>query len=500
MSRPEAKAYSKAFRMPLPVFHPDFLNEAAAASKDKALHAALDNSVTKKDYGRRATMAELPDPEGLRELAGRIKRFTLDHLDYYLEMLERNVIANGGKVHFAADNAEANKLVVQIARFSSSKLAVKSKSMVSEETELNQALTSQGIEVVETDLGEFILQVDNDHPTHIVMPVIHKTAPDIGKVFAKFFKTPFTNDPQELAEMARVYLRDKFQKADMGISGVNFAVAETGSIVICTNEGNGRMCTSRPKVHVAIMGMEKLIPSLDDLPVFLKLLARSASGQSLTQYTSIITGPRREGEFDGPSQFHLIVMDNGRSKILAGEYRDTLRCIRCGACLNACPIYRKVGGRTYGSVYPGPIGALLTPLFNGMENHKHLPNATSLCGACFEACPVKINIPEMLIQMKADQNKLGITPRSQKQLFKFWSWGLKHSWSYALGQKLQKFMMRRLANKDGWIKKLPGPASGWTMERDFPAPPKENFRKLWSKHRREQRTLKKNKPPPEARK
>jgi L-lactate dehydrogenase complex protein LldF len=491
MSPSKAKK-SQLLRLPLPVFHPDFMSEAAAAVGDKALHTAMDNSVTKKDYGRRATMAELPDPDGLRELAGQIKRFTLDHLDYYLELLERNIIANGGKVHFAADNTEANLLVAQIARFNNCKLAVKSKSMVSEETELNHALAKQGIEVVETDLGEFILQVDNDHPTHIVMPVIHKTAPDIGRIFAKFFKTPFTDDPQELAEMARVYLRDRFNNADMGISGVNFAVAETGSIVICTNEGNGRMCTSRPKIHVAIMGMEKVIPAMDDLPVFLKLLARSASGQSLTQYTNIITGPRRPGEFDGPEQFHLIIMDNGRSKILAGDYRDTLRCIRCGACLNACPIYRKVGGRTYGSVYPGPIGALLTPLFNGMENHKHLPNASSLCGACFEACPVKINIPELLIHMKSDQNKMGITPRSQQMLFKLWAWGLRHSWSYAFGQWFQKFAMRRLKSKDGWISKMPGPARGWTQERDFPVPPTQNFRRLFNKHRRAQRKLKKS--------
>ena len=328
----------------LPVFHPDFMAEAHVASADAALHAALDNSVTKKDYGRRSSLAELPDADGLRQLAGDIKRHTLDHLDYYLELLERNVIKHGGAVYFAATHEEANGLIVDIARRTGSKLVVKSKSMVSEETELNDALIAAGIEPLETDLGEFILQVDNDHPTHIVMPVIHKNAAEIGKIFARYFKTPFTDNPQELAEMARVYLRNRFNQADMGISGVNFAVAETGSIVLCTNEGNGRMCTSRPRVHVALMGMEKVIPALDDLPVFLKLLARSASGQALTQYTNIITGCRRPGEHDGPEELHLVIMDNGRSRILAGEYRDTLRCIRCGACLNACPIYRKVGG------------------------------------------------------------------------------------------------------------------------------------------------------------
>ena len=473
-------------RMSLPVFHPDFLSEAHSASADAALHAALDNSVTKKDYGRRGSLAELPDADGLRQLAGTIKRHTLDHLDYYLELLERNVIKHGGGVYFASTREQANELIVDIARRTGSKLVVKSKSMVSEETELNEALAAAGIEPLETDLGEFILQVDHDHPTHIVMPVIHKNATEIGRVFERYFKTPFTDNPQELAEMARVYLRNRFNQADMGISGVNFAIAETGSIVLCTNEGNGRMCTTRPRIHVALMGMEKIIPSLDDLPVFLKLLARSASGQALTQYTNIITGCRRPGEHDGPEEFHLIIMDNGRTKILAGEYRDTLRCIRCGACLNACPIYRKVGGRTYGSVYPGPIGALLTPLFNGLENHKHLPHASSLCGACFEACPVKINIPEFLIKLKRDQVEKGITSAPERIVFKLWAWGLRHGWSYRLGQIAQRLMMRAIGKKDGWIRKLPPPAQGWTAHRDFPMPPQHDFRYAYKQYRASQ--------------
>ncbi|MGC9259210.1 MAG: LutB/LldF family L-lactate oxidation iron-sulfur protein [Phycisphaerae bacterium] len=473
-------------RLVLPVFHPDFMAEAHLACADDSLHAALDNSVTKKDYGRRSTLAELPDADGLRELAGHIKRHTLDHLDYYLELLERNIIRYGGQVHFAATSEQANGLIVEIARRTGSKLVVKSKSMVSEETELNDALAAAGIETLETDLGEFILQVDHDHPTHIVMPVIHKNAADIGRVFARYFQTAFTDDPQKLAEMARVYLRNRFNQADMGISGVNFAIADTGSVVLCTNEGNGRMCTTRPRIHVALMGMEKVIPALDDLPVFLKLLARSASGQALTQYTNIITGCRRPGEHDGPEEFHLIIMDNGRGKILAGAYRDTLRCIRCGACLNACPIYRKVGGRTYGSVYPGPIGALLTPLFNGLENHKHLPHASSLCGACFEACPVKINIPEFLIKLKSDQVRQGVTSAAERSIFKLWAWVLRHAWSYRLSQLGQRVMMRFIGNKDGWIRKLPPPAGGWTAQRDFSMPPKHDFRHLYKQYRASQ--------------
>ncbi len=469
-------------RLPLPVFRPDFMKSAHDAIDDAVLQDAIDNAVVKKDYGRRATLQELPDADGLRTLAGEIKRHTLDHLDYYLEELEANIIKNGGQVHYATTAEEANALIVAIAQRTNSKLVVKSKSMVSEETELNHALKAAGIEPLETDLGEFVVQIDDDHPSHLVMPIIHKRAKEIGKIFSDYFKVPYTDDPAALAEMARVYLRNRFNEADMGISGVNFAIAETGSICICTNEGNGRMCTSRPRIHVALMGMEKLIPKFSDLPIFLKLLARSASGQSLTQYTNIISGPRRPGEHDGPDEFHLIVMDNGRMKILAGEYRETLKCIRCGACLNACPIYRKVGGHTYGSVYPGPIGALLTPLFNGLSAHKHLPKASSLCGACFEACPVKINIPEMLIKLKGDLAKEGITPWYERMIFKLWAATLRYNWTYRLGQSLQRFGMRRLKSKDGWISKMPGPAKGWTDVRDFPVPPRQSFRDLW-KHK-----------------
>lgn len=470
----------------LPVFNEDFKAAAKRASVDPVLHGAMENACVKKDYGRRDyLLRELPDPDGLRALAGRIKAHTLDHLDYYLERLEANVRKNGGQVHYAATGEEANALIVEIAKKNACKLVVKSKSMVSEETELNHALIDAGLVPVETDLGELIVQIANDHPSHLVMPIIHMRAKQIGEVFAKFFNVPFTEDPQTLAEMARVYLRNRFNQADMGISGVNFAIAETGSVVICTNEGNGRMCTSRPRVHVALMGMEKVIPRFADLPVFVKLLARSASAQSLTQYTNIISGPRRPGEHDGPDAFHLIVMDNGRSRILASDYRDTLRCIRCGACLNACPIYRTVGGHTYGSIYPGPIGALITPLFNGLEHHEHLPQATSLCGACYEACPVKINIPEMLIMMKSDLKTVGKTPWWEKHIFRLWRIGLASKGAYVAGQKLQKFAMRKLLRgKDGWITKMPGPAKGWTAARDFPVPPAKTFRELYAERRR----------------
>lgn len=487
MTEAVVEPQSSRTRVSLPVFRSDFMADAHEASADQRLQTAMDNSVTKRDMGRKTTLAELPDPNALRELAGQIKRHTLDHLDYYLELLESNIKKQGGQVHFAVDSRQANQLIVEIAKRTGSKLVVKSKSMVSEETELNEALTEAGIEPLETDLGEFILQVDHDHPTHLVMPVVHKNAADIGHIFERYFKTDFTDNAQVLAEMARVHLRHRFNEADLGVSGVNFAVAETGSIVVCCNEGNGRMCVSRPRIHVALMGMEKLIPALDDLPIFLKLLARSASGQSLTQYSSIVSGPRRAGEVDGPEEFHLIIMDNGRSRILAGEYRDTLRCIRCGACLNSCPIYRKVGGRTYGSVYPGPIGALLTPLFNGLEQHKHLPHASSLCGACFEACPVKIDIPKFLIMLRGDQVKAHITPWTERTIFKLWTVGLRFGWTYRLSQIAQRIGMRLLKDKQGWIKNLPPPVNGWTKQRDFPAPAKEDFRTVYKRYRQNQK-------------
>jgi len=481
----KSKENQSSTRHALPIFSSDFMGDARRASVNEALHAATENACVKKDAGRRALLPrDFANPDGLRTLAGNIKAHTLDHLDFYVEQLEANILKNGGQVHFAATAEEANQLIVQIAQQNQCKLIVKSKSMVSEETELNRSLIDAGLTPIETDLGELIVQIANDHPSHIVMPVMHMRRKQIGEIFAKFFNVPFTDEPQALAEMARVYLRDTFNKADMGISGVNFAVAETGSIVICTNEGNGRMCTSRPRVHVALMGMEKIIPRFADLSVFLKLLARSASAATLTQYTNIITGPKRPGEFDGPDQFHLIIMDNGRSRILASDYRDTLRCIRCGACLNTCPVYRTVGGHAYGSVYPGPIGALLTPLFNGLEHHEHLPQATSLCGACYEACPVKINIPEMLVLMRRDLKSVGKLKFSQRVLFRLWTIALSSKMLYLLGQKFQKLTLRHAIHSDaGWIKKLPGPAKGWTQARDFPKPPAKTFRQLWQERK-----------------
>ncbi|HEY4330144.1 MAG TPA: LutB/LldF family L-lactate oxidation iron-sulfur protein [Phycisphaerae bacterium] len=469
----------------LPVFSTDFQKDARKASANVPLRTATTDACISKDDGRRRLMGDLADPQALRELASKIKAHTIEHLGHYLTELARNVEGHGGVVHFARTGAEANQVIAEIARQNGCKTIVKSKSMATEETQLNHALEAAGLMPIETDLGELIVQLAEDRPSHLIMPVIHMKAKAIGEVFAKFFKVPFTEDPPELAELARRYLREHFRNADMGVSGVNFGIAETGSIVICTNEGNGRMCTTRPRIHVALMGMEKVLPRLADLGVFLKLLARSAASQPITQYTNIISGPRRAGELDGPEQFHLVILDNGRSKIWHSDYQETLHCIRCGACLNACPVYRTIGGHAYGSVYPGPIGALLVPLFNGLEGHADLPQATSLCGACYEACPVKINIPEMLVRMKRDLGKTSAMPWSQRMLFKLWTRGLLTGAGYRLGQKVQRMALREMMPGSGeWVTKLPGAAGGWTDSRDFPKPAKRTFREMWKERER----------------
>ena len=374
------------------------------ATRDVQLQQFVNKATLSKDRIRKSVNAEAFGDrlDAARTLAGDIKQHTLDHLDHYLETWIDNAEAAGVTVHYAKDAAGANKIAVDIARENAAKLCVKSKSMVTEETHLLPELEAVGCEVVETDLGEFILQIDNDAPSHIVTPMIHKDKTAVARAFVRELGAEYTEDERELAMIARRHLREKYRHADLGISGGNFLVAETGSLVLCTNEGNGRLCTTVPKIHIAFVGIEKLIPRLADLGVMLKLLARSSTGQPLTVYTHIVTGPKRAAEPDGPEQVHVVLIDNGRTDVLREETREMLRCIRCGACLNACPVYRKIGGHAYGSVYSGPIGAILTPVLKGLDHYPDLPHASSLCGACYEACPVKINIPKYLIQLRGE--------------------------------------------------------------------------------------------------
>jgi L-lactate dehydrogenase complex protein LldF len=462
----------------------DFHQVSVKAAGDEKLKTAINNAVLRQYTGRQLRLLDLPDSDKLRELAGQIKQHAVENLDYYLEQLTENVTKNGGHVHFARDGEHAKKIITGIALKANCKSCIKSKSMVSEEIDLVHALEAIGMEVVETDLGEFIVQISHDRPSHLVAPIVHKDRQSIAKVFSEYFGTPYNDDPNALTQQARIYLRDKFRRADFGMTGANFLVAETGHVACVENEGNQRQSVTTPRVLVTLAGIEKVVPRMADLAVMLKLLARSATGQAITIYTNIFGGPRSPGEKDGPEEFHLVLMDNGRTEILSSpEYRETLRCIRCGACLNACPIYRKIGGHAYGSVYPGPIGALITPLFEGLSKFKDLPQASSLCGACYEACPVKINIPKHLINLRRDIQKQHLNSAIERGVYRLWAWAMKSPFLYRSIGALQKFDLRRRAGGTGWIGQMPSIASGWTQIRDMPAPARKTFHQLWRKRR-----------------
>lgn len=457
--------------------HHDFLGGVTQALADPPLQAALVRLTDTLMAANRRGYASLGDSSDLREHAKRIKEHTLAHLDQYLEQLEASVVRNGGRLHYADDAEDACRIITEITKKANCTRAVKSKSMTTEEIHLNKALEKAGIEVVETDYGEFIIQIAGERPSHIVAPAVHHTKESIAKVLEGFTGETLSTEPAALAQVGRRLLRDKFYQADVGISGANFAVAETGTICLITNEGNGRLTTTLPRVHIALMGMEKVIPRMCDLPVFLKLLARAATGMPLSVYTNMITGPRRPGELDGPEEFHLVVLDNGRSRVLASDFRESLQCIRCGACLNACPVYRRIGGHAYGGTYSGPIGSILTPLYDSVAANPHLPHASSLCGACQSACPIKINIPQMLIGLRELQHQ---HKSSSLESFAYGlaSFVLQRPWLYRAGLMASRWFLRR-QSKDGWISKLPGPGGAWTQARDFPAPAEKSFRDSW---------------------
>ncbi len=472
----------------------EFSKASTLSIKDPQLQRALGRVGAGFDTSRQEAIAEVTPEvwETWREEARSIKAHTLDHLDYYLEMVYDNVTKAGGQVHFANTADQANEIVAQLVRTRNVKMAVKSKSMVSEELSLNPVLESLGVEVFETDLGEYIIQLADETPSHLVAPALHKSKEDVAQLFSEKLGLPYTEDIEEMARAARVLLRDKFFQADLGISGANFVVAETGTLVIITNEGNGRLCTSAPRMHIGITGMEKMIPSMQDLAVFLRVLPRSATGQRITSYVSMVTGPRRSDDEDGPEEFHLILVDNGRSRMLADpDLREALNCIRCGACLNICPVYQKVGGHAYGWVYPGPIGAIVSPMLVGLKQSKDLPFASSLCGACRDACPVKINIPKMLLNLR---EKLSESPdpevKASPDLDNLLARGYVRlmsnpellSIAHRLGRNLQKPLAFLPFSPFSKGPKLPLPLiSQWTKSRDLPKFPARTFHEIWKK-------------------
>jgi len=382
----------------------NFTARAHDALKDVQLRTnfrrAMDGLITK----RRAVFDRQEELESLRDLGADVRRNALAKLPDLLEQLESNCIANGIQVHWAETKQQANEIVLSIARGHGAKSIIKGKSMVSEEMHLNQFMADRGIECLESDLGEYIIQLDNEMPSHIIMPAIHKNKDQIARLFEREVnKGHYTEDVDELTAMARQKLREAFMSADIGMSGVNFAVAETGTLCLVENEGNGRMCTTVPPVHIAVMGIEKVVERLDDVPPLLSLLTRSATGQPITTYFNMISSPRKEGERDGPEEIHLVLFDNGRSRMYADdELRQTLQCIRCGACMNHCPVYTRIGGHAYAAVYPGPIGKILTPQIDGIEQAGELATASSLCGACGEVCPVRIPIPQLLVRLRKE--------------------------------------------------------------------------------------------------
>ncbi len=418
---------------------------ARAAIGDRLLQEALGTATTKFLAAQRTALADFPESEAFRDRARRIKEATLQRLDEYLARLADNVERAGGVVHWARDAAEAREIVLGLARARGVRMVVKSKSMATEEIHLNGALQAAGIAAVETDLGEYIIQLAHERPSHIIVPAVHKTRGQIATLFAKETGTAVPSDPESLTRVARRELRGRFLQADMGVSGVNFGIAETGTLVLVTNEGNGRLVTTLPRIHVAVMGIDKVIPSLTDLVVFLQLLPRAATGQTLTTYTNLIRGPRRPGEADGPDELHLVILDNGRVAQLAGPLREALYCLRCGACLNVCPVYRAIGGHAYGHTYPGPIGILLTAMLEGTRAVRDLAHASSLCGACREACPVKIDIPRMLIALRVSLDRERVAPWTERALFKLFGRVLRSPGLFRLAGRVGRALQRPLS-------------------------------------------------------
>lgn len=462
---------------------------AKAALGDTQMRKNVRHATDVIQSKRARVVAEMPDWQQLREAGKQIRQHTMEHLDFYLEQFEENCTRAGGVVHWARDAEEARSIVTGLVKASGSDEVIKIKSMTTEEIHLNDALEAAGIHAYETDLAELILQLGEDQPSHIVVPALHKNRQQIREIFRRKMNLPTLGEsPQDLADAARMFLREKFLRVKTGMSGANFLIAETGGVCIVESEGNGRMCLTLPETLITIAGIDKVVPRFQDLEVLLQVLPRSATGERMNPYNSIWTGVKKG---DGPQTFHVVLMDNARTEILADkEGRQTLNCIRCGACQNACPVYRQTGGQAYGSVYAGPIGAILTPQLQELHHAQSLPFASSLCGACYEVCPVKINIPEVLIHLRAkvvNQNTTGIAGLFDVEAAAMTAMAMifKSERRFRAAQRLGRMAETPLVRKDGrgvgWISWLPGMLGGWTQVRDLQEMPKKTFRDWWEK-------------------
>jgi L-lactate dehydrogenase complex protein LldF len=473
---------------------PAFPKNAAVQLENSQLRSNLRNATGTIRAKRAAHVAEVPEWEELRVAAESIKNRTLRHLDTYVTQLEASLQRAGATVHWARDAAEANRIVVDLVRAEGVNEVVKVKSMATQEIELNEALEAAGIAAWETDLAELIVQLGHDRPSHILVPAIHRNRSEVKEIFEREmgqYGTPapddLTDDPTVLAGAARRHLREKFLRAKVAVSGANFAIAETGTLVVVESEGNGRMCLTLPETLISVVGIEKTLPTFADLEVFMRLLPRSSTGERMNPYTSMWTGVTPG---DGPQNVHVVLVDNGRTNVLADpEGRHALRCIRCSACLNICPVYERVGGHAYGSVYPGPIGAVLTPQLRGIGSDidKSLPFASSLCGACFEVCPVRIPIPDMLVHMryKVAEKKRHGRPKLEPTLMAAGSWMFSDHANLEKVEGLAK-VAATVMGRTTHLGPLPWPAAPWTNARDLPMPPKESFRAWWKKNRTEE--------------
>jgi len=462
----------------------NFKQRADVALHDMELQKALGMLKGGLASKRSVAVAAMPEFDAVRDAGRDIKEHTLAHLDYYLEEFERNCVAAGGQVHWASSVEDAREIIVKLCADAAAKRVTKGKSMVGEEIGVNEALEAAGVDVLETDLGEYIIQLAGEPPSHIIAPAIHKTKEQVTELFykhhAKHGKTDRVTEVGDIVNEAREVLREGFLSADVGITGANFLVAESGSSVIVTNEGNGDLTNTLPRVHIVTAGIEKVVPTFEDVSTILRLLGRSATGQEMSSYTTFSTGPRRADDLDGPHEFHVLLLDNGRSEMLGNEFHDMLRCIRCSACMNHCPVYGTVGGHAYGWVYPGPMGSVLTPVMLGIEKTNSLPNACTLNGRCQEVCPMQIPLPSMLRHLREREYTQRLTPAIARAGLAVWAFVAQRPKLYGLATRLAVKALSLLGGKKGRLRWLAF-AGAWTDARDLPAPAGETFQQAYRK-------------------